>query len=221
MARRLRGIDIGIGRRAHAPGLLWRLYQRLRGTEQVLVRPAPELPLVVIAFSPRERTGAADVRGAITETWRTIPEKIQESYGEMLRQVPPMVVVLLRRTNACTCLGHHHPPGTESHVARKLRAVSGVTVAELDLAYEAIQQWQPQPLSDLAIEAAVPAERRGEFDVFRYRLALLTVFLHELHHYASPSEAELAVRSRSNRFYMDVLNEFMLARFGVPYGLRE
>lgn len=211
----------GLGRRYHPPGLLWRLYVTLRGTEQVMVRPAPELPLVVIAHSPRERSAAADLRGALEETWRTIPPAIQQHYTAVLKKAPPMVVVLLRAKNPCDCLGHHHPPGTESRVARRLRGMSGVPVGELDLAAEGIRGWQPLPLSDMAVESAVPAVHHVEFSVFRFRLALLDVFLHELHHYAMPDDAEHAVLARSQKFYREALDAFMQARFGVPYGLKE
>lgn len=207
--------------RVHSPGILWRLYLALRGTEQVLVRPAPELPLVVIAHSRRERAPAADFRGALEETWLTIPAGLRETYGAVLSKAPPMVVVLLRRKNPCGCLGHHHPAGTESRVARRLRALSGVRVGELDLAFQGIRDWQPLPLSDLAAEPSIPQADRGELDVFRHRLALLDVFLHELHHYAIPDDAEQVVRARSQRFYADVLDWFTQARFGVRYGLRK
>ncbi len=205
--------------RVHTPGILWRLYGALRGTEQSLVRPAPELPLVVIAHSPGERAPAAELRGALEETWLTVPERVRRQYQAVLRSAPPMAVVLLRRLSPCGCLGHHHPPGTESRIARTLRARSGVKVAELDLAYQGIREWQPLPLSDLAAGPSLRDADREEMDVFRYRLGLLDVFLHELHHYAMPHEPEHAVRARSRKFYADVLDAFTQTHFGVPYGL--
>jgi len=208
-------------RRGHSPGILWRLYITLRGSEQVLVRPAPELPLVLIAHSRRERAPAAELRGALEETWLTIPAEIRRHYDAVLKQVPPIVVVILRRRNPCGCLGHHHHPGTETRIARKLRALGGVPVGELDLAFQAIREWQPLPLSDLAIEPAVGAADREELEVFRYRLGLLDVFLHELHHYAAPQEPEHAVREHSQRFYSSVFDAFVQARFGVRYGLQQ
>lgn len=207
--------------RVHSAGILWRLYVGLRGSEQVLVRPAPELPLALIVHSRRERAPAAELRGALEETWLTIPADIRRQYDAVLQKAPPMVVVILRRKNACGCLGHYHPPGTESRIARKLRAMSGVPVGELDLAFQAIRGWQPLPLSDLAVEPVVGQADREEMDVFRYRLSMLDVFLHELDHYAVPRDPEHAVRARSQRFYAEVLDAFMQARFGVRYGLRE
>ena len=207
--------------RVHSPGLLWRLYLSLRGSEQVLVRPAPELPLVLIAHSRRERAPAAELRGALEETWLTIPNAIRRQYEAVLKKVPPIVVVILRRRNPCGCLGHHHRPGTETRIARKLRTLSGVPVGELDLAFQTIREWQPLLLSDLAIEPAVQQADREELEVFRYRLGLLDVFLHELHHYAAPQEAERAVREHSQLFYTQVLDTFMRARFGVRYGMQQ
>ena len=207
--------------RVHSPGLLWRLYISLRGSEQALVRPAPELPLVLIAHARSERAPAAELRGALEETWLTIPSAIRKQYEAVLKKVPPIVVVILRRRNPCGCLGHHHRPGTETRIARKLGALSGVPVGELDLAFQTIRDWQPLLLSDLAIEPAVDEANREELDVFRYRLGLLDVFLHELHHYAAPQEPERVVRERSQRFYTQVLDTFMQARFGVRYGLQQ
>ena len=206
--------------RVHNPGLLWRLYLSLRGSEQVLVRPAPELPLVLIAHSRRERVPAAELRGALEETWLTIPTAIRRQYDAVLGKVPPIVVVILRRRNPCGCLGHHHRPGTETRISRRLRAISGVPVGELDLAFQGIREWQPLPLSDLAIEPAVQQADREELEVFRYRLGLLDVFLHELHHYAAPQAPERAVRESSQRFYTEVFDTFVRTRFGVRYGLQ-
>lgn len=208
-------------RRVHSPGILWRLYITLRGSEQVLVRPAPVLPLVLIVHSRRERVPAAELRGALEETWLTIPADIRRHYDAVLKKVPPIVVVILRRWNPCGCLGHHHRPGTETRFASRLRALSGVPVGELDLAFQAIREWQPLPLSDLAIEPAVQQADREELEVFRYRLGLLDVFLHELHHYAAPQEPEHAVREHSQRFYASVFDAFAQARFGVRYGLQQ
>lgn len=207
--------------RVHTPGLLWRLYVALRGFEQVMVRPAAGLPLVVIAFSRRHRAAAGELRGALEETWLTIPDKIRALYVAVLEKVPPIFVVILRRKSPCRCLGHRHPPGTETRIARKLGTGSTIPVGEMDLAFEGIRQWQPLPLADLAVESAVGEEDREEVAVFRYRLALLDVFLHELNHYADPHETELAVRQLSQRFYTEALDAFMFARFGVHYGLEK
>jgi hypothetical protein len=201
----------------HPRGLLWRLYRWLRGTEQVLVRPAAELPLVLIAYAKGDREGIERMRESLEETWVKLPEPFRGRYLEVLRRTPPFVVVLLRRRNLCTCLGHHHPPGTESRITRRLRALSGVPTGELDLAFEAIREWQPQPLSQLALPPEADTE---EFRSLQWRLGLLSVFLHELHHLVSPEESEVTVRNQSQRFYADTLSHFVAEQFGVVYGLR-
>src|ERR1035438_3601538 len=100
--------------RAPPPGLLRLLWETLRGREQILVRPAPELPLVTIAFPRGERDGAMELKAALAETWLTIPAELRARYAPVLGKMPPMVVVDLRSRNTCRCLGHFHPPGTES-----------------------------------------------------------------------------------------------------------
>lgn len=209
------------GTHVHSPGLLWRFWVILRGFEQMFVRPAPELPLVLIAYARGDRGPADELRGALEETWLTIPTPLRQGYEGVLKKVPPMVVVILRRKSPCGCLGHHHRPGTQTRIARRLSAVSGLPVAELDLAYQGIREWQPLPLSDLAIETTVPEANHEEVEVFRFRLGLLDVFLHELHHYASPQDGEPKVREHSQRFYIQVLDGFLRARFGIRYGLQK
>jgi hypothetical protein len=199
------------------PGLLFHLYRWMRGSEQILVRPAAELPLVLISYVRSDKTGMVHFRQAIEETWPRIPERYRSRYADVLGRTPSFVVVLLRRKNICTCLGHHHPGGTESRLTRKLHGLSGVRTGEVDLAYEAIREWEPQPLSHMAlpIEPGHPELRN-----YQFQLALLTVFLHELHHLVAPQESEFAVRSRSQKFYDDLLAHFISERFGVHYGLR-
>ena len=189
----------------------------MRGTEQVLVRPAAELPLVLISYARADREGMERLSESLEETWLTLPEAFRRRYTEVLRSAPPFVVVLLRRRNICTCLGHHHPPGTESRLTRRLRGLSGVRTGELDLAFEAIREWEPQPLSHLALPPEADTE---EFSSFQWQLALLAVFLHELHHLVSPEEPEVTVRNQSQKFYDDMLSHFVSERFGVVYGLR-
>ena len=204
----------------HSPGLLYRLWRALRGREQLLVRPAEELPLVTIACARGERGGAAELRAALEETWRTLPEGVRQQYAEVLGRMPPMMVVELRRRNPCTCLGHHHPRGTESRLARRLRSLSGVEVGELDLAWEAIQEWQPAPLAHTAAAEVAGPEAAEELAQFRFRLALLDVFLHELHHLAEPETEEAEIRRQSGQFYDAALGSFVRQHYGVEYGLR-
>ena len=188
----------------HTPGILVRTYRWLRGSEQLLVRPAAELPLVLIAYGKADREGVDRLQTALEETWLTLPESFRRRYASILQSAPPLIVVLLRRRNICSCLGHHHPPGTESRLTGRLRDLSGVRTGELDLAYEAIRDWEPLPLSHLAL----PPE------------ALLTIFLHEIHHLVSPQEPESVVRGHSQKFYEDTLTHFVATHYGVEYGLR-
>jgi hypothetical protein len=171
----------------------------------------------LIAYAKGDREGIERMRESLEETWVKLPEPFRGRYLEVLRRTPPFVVVLLRRRNLCTCLGHHHPPGTESRITRRLRALSGVPTGELDLAFEAIREWQPQPLSQLALPPEADTE---EFRSLQWRLGLLSVFLHELHHLVSPEESEVTVRNQSQRFYADTLSHFVAEQFGVVYGLR-
>ena len=201
---------------AHSPGLLWRFYHWLRGTEQILVRPAADLPLVLISYGKGDSVGMERLRESLEETWLTLPDNFRQRYQAILDHIPPLVVVELRGRNICTCLGHHHPPGTESRLTRKLRDLSGVRTGEVDLAFESIREWQPLPLSHLALPTAADTE---EVASFRLHLALLSVFLHELHHLVLPEEPEHAVRQQSQQFYADVLSNFVLEHFGVDYGL--
>lgn len=204
-------------RRTYRQSLLRQLYRWLRGTEQILVRPAAELPLVLISYAKADYDGMLHLKESIEETWMTLPESFRRRYADVLQEVPPFVVVLLRRRNLCTCLGHHHPPGSESRLTRRLRSMSGVSTGEIDLAYEAIREWEPQPLSFPAL--ASPADTE-EFLSFQWQLALLTVFLHELHHLVARTATETAVRGQSQKFYEDVLSHFVSSRFGIEHGLR-
>ncbi len=211
------GKDFHGRNRTHSRGLLVQFYQWLRGTEQILVRPASDLPLVLISYEGRDHEGVERLRGSLEETWLTLPDSFRRRYSSILEKTPPLVVVLLRRRNVCTCLGHHHPPGTESRFTRRLRNVSGVRTAELDLAFEAIREWEPLPLSHLALPAEADSD---EMISFQWQLALLSVFLHELHHLVWPADAEHQVREQSQKFYVDALSHFVAERFGVEYGLR-
>ncbi|MBI4463364.1 MAG: hypothetical protein HY647_01555 [Acidobacteria bacterium] len=181
------------------------------------MRPAAELPLVLISYARADWEGAERLRAALEETWLTLPEFFRQQYTAILKSAPPLVVVLLRRRNICACLGHHHPPGTESRLTRRLRSLSGVRTGELDLAYEAIRNWEPLPLSHLALPPEADTE---EMTSFQWQLALLSIFLHEVHHLVSPQEAEAVVRQRSQKFYTDTLAHFVTQHFGVEYGLR-
>ena len=160
-----------------------------------------------------------ELQAALTETWLTIPATLRERYSAVLKRMPPMVVVEMRMRNPCGCLGHFHPAGTESRVTRRLRASSGVDACEMDLAFAAIRAWQPTPLAHTAAREAAGAGGAAEFEMFRLRLALLDVFLHELHHRAAPGAGEAEIRGHSGDFYTAALNAFVQNHFGVDFGL--
>ena len=212
MHRGFHGWSIG-----HSPGLLTRFYRWLRGSEQVLIRPAADLPLVLISYAKGNVDGVTPFREALEVVWPSVPEPFRERYAGILEAAPPLVIVLLLRRNICSCLGHHHPATSESRLTRRLRDLSGVRTGEMDLAFEAIRDWEPLPLSHLALP---PEATTREMSELQWQLALLAVFLHELHHLVNPEERESAVRSRSQQFYVDALSYFIFERYGVEFGLR-
>ncbi len=183
----------------------------------MLVRAGDELPLVVSSYARGSAALAEALRSAICITYRAVSQEVRERYAPILRLLPPMLVVVLRDRNACTCLGHHHRPGTEGRMARRLSSDTGLRVGEIDLAVEAIRQWEPLPLAALAAEPA--AEDREELEEFRFHIALLAVFFHELEHLAFPENREQDVRRRSTEFYADSLRQFFSEELGVRYGI--
>ena len=201
----------------HPRGILWEIVDWIRGREQLLVRAGEELPLVVISY-PRGNLGFAEaLQAAICRTYKLLTAGTRQRYTSVLPRLPSLVVVVLRARNTCTCLGHHHPPGTEGRMARRLSSDTGLRVGEIDLAVEAIRRWEPLPLSALAAEPA--AMQRPELKEFRFHIALLAVFLHELEHLAFPEHDEQQVRRRSTDFYAASLREFFSEELGVSYGI--
>jgi hypothetical protein len=201
----------------HPRNLLWHLIDKIRGREQILVRASEELPLVVVSY-PRGKTALAEaLQAALVSTYRQISPDTRRRYEAVLPRLPSMVVAVLRTHNPCTCLGHHHPLGTHSRMARRLRRDTGLPVGELDLAVEAIRAWEPLPLASLAADSAAP--QTPEFKEFRFHVGLLTVFLHELEHLAFPDHDEQEVRQRSNGFYTASMQELFSRELGVSYGI--
>jgi hypothetical protein len=201
----------------HPRSLFSELVDRLRGRDQLLVRAGDDLPLIVVSY-PRGRSSDVEtLQSAITVTYRQLPLEIRQRYSPILPRLPSLVVVVLRLRNTCSCLGHHHPPGTESRIARRLKADTGLPVGEIDLAVEAIRQWEPRPLSSLA--AQPPPALRPELEEYRFHTALLAVFLHELEHLAFPDHEEPEVRQRSTEFYLASLREFFSQQLGGSYGI--
>ncbi|MCW5978385.1 MAG: hypothetical protein KIT09_09925 [Bryobacteraceae bacterium] len=199
---------------AHPPGLLQRLSERIRGREQLLVRPTSGIPLLLVTYPRGREMVARQLESAYTRTLSTLPRELTEPYASVLEALPPIAVVLLRPRNACTCLGHFHPAGTESRLTLRLAGDLGSPVAEIDLAYESIREWDPNPISSLA--AGNLGSRLADL---RFEAALLSVLLHELHHLAAPEEAEREIREASNNFYAGVVQEFVKRESGQDYGM--
>ena len=204
----------GVVRLAHPPGLLRGLLERLRGREQILVRPPAGLPLLLVTYPRGRQEVARLLEIAYVHTLPSLPGRIFEPYAPALAMLPPIVVVLLRPENPCGCLGHWHPPGTESRVARRLAADLSSPVPEIDLAYETIRRWEPQPLSSLAA-----GEQAGAVAEIHFEAALLAVLVHELHHLARPQAREREIRTASNEFYTAIMRELVMGATGRHYGM--
>lgn len=201
-------------RLVHPPGILERLVDRLRGREQLLVRGGEDAPLLLISY-PRGRADVAEaVEAAYARTFRGLRPEIRRPYEQVLGMLPAMVVVLLRPRNPCGCLGHHHPRGAESRMTRRLAADLGRGVGEIDLAYESIREWRPEPLSAMAA-----GELGGRLEELHFQAALLAVLLHELEHLGFPERAEVEIRGRSNRFYTAAMEELVSGETGSGYGM--
>lgn len=201
----------------HPRGVLRELIHRIRGREQMLVRAGEDLPLVVISYPRGNFAFAEALRSALCGTYRLLSPEARERYTVVLPLLPSLVVAVVRGRNPCTCLGHHHPPGTEGRMARRLASDTGLRVGEIDLAIEAIRAWEPLPLAALAAQPAAPD--REQLEEFRFHIALLAVFLHELEHLAFPERNEHEVRRRSTEFYAACLREFFSRELGLSYGI--
>ena len=73
-------------------------------------------------------------------------------------------------------------------------------------------RWEPLPLAALAVEPAEPD--RPHLEEFRFRIALLAVFFHEMEHLAFSEHQEQEVRRRSTEFYAASLKEFFSQELG-------
>jgi hypothetical protein len=178
------------------------------------VRAGEDLPLLLISY-PRGRLEAArDLEIAYAHALHSLREEVRSPYEPVFRALPTMVVVLLRPRNPCGCLGHHHPPGTESRLTKRLASELGSPIGEIDLAYEGIREWKPQPLSSMAV-----AELGGRLEVLHSQAATLAVLLHELEHLAFPFKTEQEIRRRSNGFYAAAMEDLVTGETGSDYGM--
>lgn len=180
----------------------------------MMVRGAETLPLLLLSFPKGGQTAAREVAAAYAHTLAGLKPEILAPYLTVFRSLPVMVVVLLRPNNLCGCLGHHHPRGTESRFTRRLAADLGHPIAEIDLAYEGIRKWQPEPLSSLAA-----GELGSRLRELHFQAAVLAVLLHEMEHLAFPQKSEQEIRLRSNELYATVMRELVAEESGAAYGM--
>jgi hypothetical protein len=192
-------------------GLLAYLVERARGREQRLVRAVGEVPLLLLSYPRGHHEAAKELERAWLHTLPALPEESAGPYRAMLRLLPTIVVVVMHRENVCGCLGHHHPAGTEGRLTRRLAAELGSTVGEIDLAFEGIRRWEPNPLAALA---------SGATEALRFHAGLLSVMLHELEHLAYPDHTEREVRGTSDTFYGAVMQYLVHGETGMEYGIR-
>jgi len=201
-------------RAVHPRGILEGLLERLRGREQMLVQGGQDLPLLLLSFPRGSLPVAREIEAACTHTLPRLRAETRAAYQRVFASLPTLIVVLLRPSNPCGCLGHHHPRGTESRLTKRLASDLGSSVAEIDLAYQDIQKWQPQPISSLA------AGELGErLTSIHFQAALLAVLLHELEHLALPNNPEQEIRARSNWFYTTAMQELVAEESGGDYGM--
>lgn len=199
----------------YTPGLLRLLLDRLRGQEQLLVRGPATWPLLLLSFPKGNQTVAEEVRDVWLHLLPSLRTSLAVPYRNMLERLPPLVVVLLRPRNVCTCLGHHHPRGTESRLTRRLAADIGAVVGEIDLAWEAIREWQPAPLASLAAAAGGGTA----LATVQFQAAILVILLHELEHLAYPDRVERQVRESSDGLYAAILAELLREEGVSAYGM--
>lgn len=201
-------------RRGHPRGVITAVVEKLRGREQMLVRAGEDRPLLLLSYPRGASEPAREIEAAYAHTLRRLGPATRGMYEPLLAAAPSLVVVVLRPLNPCECLGHHHPRGAESRLARRLAADLNEPIGEIDLAYEGIRRWQPEPLSSLA------AGELGErLPGLHFQAAVLAVLLHELEHLVFPDHSEQDIRLRSNRFYTAAMQELVAEECGGAYGM--
>jgi hypothetical protein len=163
-------------------------------------------PLVVVAYSRRDSVKALEVVRAVERDWAEAPQQSREAYEAILKDAPKLVIIQLRRTNICGCLGHRHVIVKEQPFAEPHDALGGDPAGELDIAYERVESWLALPLMDIALDTQfVAGSRLREFHAERLRLQFLSILLHEINHMVRSQEPEAFIRERSLAFYRDAL----------------
>ena len=179
--------------------------EKLRGRAEILIDP-PELPLTVASYVRGRLKHALQLQTALRETFPRLPQRLRDLYRPVVERAPSMVAVILRSRNVGGCLGHAHL--VLSPVAKRLSDQTGRDVAEMDLALDNIREWEPRPLARLAAEGLTPPDTRDQITRYRYQLAVLSVYLHELEHIAFPDTGERHIRARSDELYYEGMEAY-------------
>jgi len=167
-------------------------------------------PVAVIAYRYRDPDRAEQLARSIELDWAETPSACRESYKDILTQAPGLIVVQLRRSNVCGCLGHRHVMVREAPFAERHDAFGDATVGEMDIAFDRVKHWLALPLTDTALDTQfVAGSRQKEFHDLRLRFRLLSIVLHETHHMVAPQAPEEEVRERSLTFYRDALAHYV------------
>lgn len=195
--------------RARPRWVRWREWLRGRRYSFALF-PAHSRPLVVIAHSLRDASRAGQLVQTVEEDWPRVPAACREAYEEILDRAPGVLVVQLRRTNICGCLGHRHVVVKEAPFAEPHDVLGGAPAGEMDIAYDRVEGWLASPLMDTALDTQFMAgSRLEEFHAQQLRLRLLSIVLHEAHHMVYSHEPEDSVRKRSVAFYREALASYV------------
>lgn len=167
-------------------------------------------PVVVIAHRGRHPSRMDLVARAIEHDWAETPPVCRDAYEEILQQAPGIIVVQLRRTNVCGCLGHRHVIVKEIPFSEPHDAFGDAAVGEMDIAFDRVETWLAQPIMDTALDTQfIAGSRLREFHDQQLRFRLLSILLHETHHMVAPQATEDVVRSRSLAFYREALANYV------------
>lgn len=177
---------------------------------RVATFPDRPLPVYVIAQRGRHPSRIEQIAHALEHDWAETPPQCRESYDEILRQAPGLIVIQLRRRNVCGCLGHRHVIVKEIPFSEPHDAFGGAAIGEMDIAYDRVESWLAQPLMDTALDTQfIAGSRLEEFHAQQLRYRLLSIVLHETHHMVAPQAAEGVVRGRSLAFYREALGHYV------------
>jgi len=193
----------------HLEWLRGRRY-RLAQLTRPLMEGGPESLPVVIAHHRRDSSAAERLALALESDWHSVPARCRQAYENVLGCAPAIIIVDLRRTNRCGCLGHRHPWVREGPFSEPHESLGGRPAGELDIAWQRVEAWPALPLEETALDARFfEGSRQDEFRARQFRLRMLSVFLHETNHLSFPHEPEDSVRERSLSFYRESLQAYV------------